>query len=298
MINAFKQIRLTNTLMSGVNGRLMIGAESDAHLSDLTSASGSLAASIALTGSNLYSLIQAASAGVSSINSASGSVTLVGAGDVSVTTAGQTITISGNTGQLINYATNTNLALTGQAAWNAANTNGINLSGNLQTTGSNLYSYIVGFSGQANTNFATVTNLASTGQQAWLAANTNGINLSGNLALTGQAAWAAANTNSINLSGNLQTTGSNLYNYIHTFSGNSQSFATGINPTGFDTYAVGYPLGAFSSTPRVYCTVEISGNVMYAVNITGRSSNGFFALFSDVVSESGVVLHSFCTINS
>ena len=42
MIHAFKQIRLTNTMMSGVNGRLMIGLESDAHMSDLTGASGIL----------------------------------------------------------------------------------------------------------------------------------------------------------------------------------------------------------------------------------------------------------------
>lgn len=248
MISAFKALRLSNTLVSGVSGRLMVGGEYDAHLSDLTSASGSLASSIALTGSNLYNLIQAASAGVSSVNSASGSITLVGAGDVSVTTVGQTITISGNTGQLINYATN--------------------------------------------------INLASTGQQNYLSIIGGDTNLSGNLALTGQAAWTAANNNGINLSGNLLLTGQNLYNYIHTFSGNSQSFATGINPTGFDTYAVGFPLGQFSSTPRVYCTVEISGNIMYGVNITGRNPNGFWALFSDIISESGVVLNTFATINS
>jgi hypothetical protein len=49
------------------------------------------------TGSYLYGLIQASSAGVSSLNSQSGSLTLTGAGGVSVVTLGQTIRISGDT---------------------------------------------------------------------------------------------------------------------------------------------------------------------------------------------------------
>ena len=253
MIHAFKQIRLTNTMMSGVNGRLMIGLESDAHMSDLTGASGILAANTAATGALLYSLINAASAGVSNINGSSGAIGITGAGNITVTSNGQVITISGNTGAYANFATNSNLG----------------------TTGQNLYGYITSLSGQSSSSYATISNLASTGQQVW---NT-------------------ANSNSLNLSGNLQSTGSTLLNLLKTFSGNSQSFSTGINPTGFDSYMVTYPLGAFSVLPRIQCTVEISGNVMYAINITGRSTTNFYALFSDTVSENGVVLHTYATIN-
>lgn len=66
-------------------------------------ASNSLSTRLGDTGSYLYGLINASSAGVSSINSASGALTINGGGNVSVTTTSQTITVSGNTGFLSNY---------------------------------------------------------------------------------------------------------------------------------------------------------------------------------------------------
>lgn len=257
MTSAFKDIRLTNSMVNATGGVLRVGAETVVYQSvtgqfyPASNPSGYVTsaasiANLALTGSNLYNLV------------------------------------TGLSGQSnLNYATIPNLALTGTNLYNLVT----NLSGqanlnyatipNLATTGTNLYNLITALSGQSNLNYATITNLASTGQQSWLAANNNGLNLSGNL----------------------QTTGSNLYNLVKNFSGNSQCFITGINPTGFDSYMVTYPLGAFPVVPRIQCTIEVSGGVMYGVNITGRTTTNYWAIFSDTISESGVVLHTFATIN-
>ena len=110
--------------------------------------------------------------------------------------------------------------------------------------------------------------------------------------------YKSSNPNNFASSGNVQSTGTAIYNLINTFSGNQQSFITGMNPTGLDNYYIGYPRGSFSVAPRILLSVEISGTNMYAVNITGRSTAGFHALFSDVIAESGVILHVFATINN
>lgn len=85
------------------NGWIQIGggggsaeATGQALISYINSASGILNNKINSSGSYLYGLISAASAGVGSINGSSGALTLNGAGSSSVITNGQTITISGN----------------------------------------------------------------------------------------------------------------------------------------------------------------------------------------------------------
>jgi hypothetical protein len=75
----------------------------------------------------------------------------------------------------------TRIAATGNSAVNYANSIGINLSGNLQLSGSYLYTTLTGASGALN------TRIESTGSQAWNAANNNGTNISGNMAATGAA---------------------------------------------------------------------------------------------------------------
>ena len=190
----------------------------------------------------------------------------------------------------------------------------------------NLYNLTTGFSGQANLNYATISNLVTTGYNNY----NNDINISGNLVLTGSNLYNLTNNfsgvfntsgtnwqnqlntlttnlyttgssnynNSINLSGRLQTTGSNLYSYLNTFSGNSQNFTTSITPTGSGYYIVQFPLGAFNAIPKIQCTVETSGNTTYYVNVTGRSTSNFHALFSSPVGTSGVILHTYATINN
>jgi hypothetical protein len=81
--------------------------------SQLTGASGVLSERLISSGSYLFGLVNASSAGVSSLNSLSGALTLVGVGNVSVNGVGQTITISGNTGAYSSFVT---LGITGQFA--------------------------------------------------------------------------------------------------------------------------------------------------------------------------------------
>ncbi len=290
MIHSFKELRLTNNSVKTSGARLMVNTESGAFLSDINNVSGysnntfATISNLELTGQTLFNLIGAASAGVSSLNGQSGILNLTGAGNVSVLVNGQAITISGNTGFLADYYSVTNpnqysssgnVAATGTALQNQI-TSITNGTGNFYLA-SNPQQYIK--SGDVSATYATISNLGTTGS-----------NLYNSLIVV------SGNSNTV--ATNLATTGSNLISYIQNFSGNQQSFSTGINPTGFDNYYVGYPLGAFNAIPRIFPSIEISGNYMYSINITGRGTAGFYALFSDIIAESGVVLHVFATVNS
>jgi hypothetical protein len=288
MIHAFKDIRLTSSFINATGGVLKVNNETVVYASQtgaLLNYSGILSDRLYQTGASLLSLIAANSAGVTSISVTghavqSGSINFTGAGNVVVQTGiNNTIIFSGDTSAL---ATIVNLGSTGSTLYN----NIVGLSGvlnadilNLGTTGSNLYNLINNFSGVFN----------NSGSQYQTQINT----LTTNLASTGISL-----KNSLNLdSGNLITTGQTLYTYLNIFSGNSQSFSTGMT-TGFDNYRVDFPLLFLRGVPRVFPSVEISGSTMYAVNITGRTTGNFYALFSDIIAESGVVLHIYATVNS
>ncbi len=116
---------------------------------------------------------------------------------------------------------------TGQQAWNAANNNGINLSGNLYQSGNNLYRLITGSSGQFNTNFATKIDLTTTGQTLDNKINSLSgftINSSGGLEFrisqTGAATILYSNGIGINLTGRLIETGS-LLSAVHVTGSNT-----------------------------------------------------------------------------
>ena len=81
-----------------------------------------------------------------------------------------------------------------------------------------------------------------------------------------------------------------------TYTGNIQDFATGITPTGLDTYFIQFPFN-FSVTPRVLTTVEVTGSIIYGTAVSNRTVSGFTALFSDYIAESGVKLNVYATIN-
>lgn len=317
MIHAFRDIRLTNSFINATGGVLKVNNETVVYASQtgtLLNYSGILSDRLYQTGVNLLALIGASAAGVTSLAvtghaAQSGNISFSGLGNVVVHTG------------LNNFI-----------YFSGTSSDGINLSGSLQTSGQNLYSYITSLSGVGNT---TITNLGTTGSNLYnLINNFSGVfNTSGtqyqtlintvasNLTTTGQNLynWIGVvsgndNTTRTNLgttgsnlygyitsasgaiSSNLTTTGQTLLNLLRTFSGNQQSFSTGIT-TGFDNYRVDYPLGAFTQVPRIFPSVEISGNTMYMVNITGRSVSSFYAMFSDIVAESGVVLHVYATIN-
>ena len=138
----------------------------------------------------------------------SGSIGITGL--ITITGSGINIIQSGNT---IVFADITSGYLQQQinlVSINESN-NATNLSGNLQTTGQNLFVLLTNASGQFNVNFATITNLQTTGQTLYnLLTNASG----------------QFNTNFATVT-NLQTTGQNLYNLITNFSGASDNkFAT------------------------------------------------------------------------
>ena len=229
MIQAFKQIRLSNTLVSVSGGQLLIGSDSAV----LQSQTGTLATntSLAATGQALYNDI---------------------------------VNFSGNLNAT--YSTTANLAATGSALYNDI----INFSGNLNasyasvpnlaSTGTALYNDIIGLSGQAATSYSTIGNLTQTG-----------ISLSASIAT--QSGFSASTYLAIS---------------------SQQHFNTAI-ASGNDTYYISFP-SSFTSIPKIYATVEVTGNIMYAFNVIGKTVAGYTGIFSDTVQENGVSIDTLAMI--
>jgi hypothetical protein len=294
-----------NANFSGIGGTLVIrsgnnvlvsgGAGGTVNQAQINSLSGFV------TGISGYlqDQIATASAGVISINGLSGSLTLQSTGGISISQAGQVIYISGNnwatSGDLLAYSGWSNLTY---ATITTVNT----VSGNLIQTGIQL----------GNT-------IAQSGQAAWTHGQNNAINLSGSLSATGatliardnaisgglevriaqsgQASWISANGAANTLSGQLTATGQNLLNLIlvnsglAVSSGSILSYLTGV-ATGLDMCYYNYLNHTFTSIPRVEITMELDGtNTMYGLVVSGRSTTGFYVLYTDIITESGIFLN-------
>ncbi len=79
------------------------------------------------------------------------------------------------------------------------------------------------------------------------------------------------------------------------WTGNQQSFST-VMYVGIDSTGIVFP-STFSAVPRtVLATIEVTGDVMYMVNVRARTVNGYTAIFSDTVQESGVTIHTFASL--
>lgn len=200
MINAFKQIRLTNYGVSGANGRLNVNASGLAYYSELTGASGVLQTNIASTGSNLQGQITSLSgtltgnyATTSYVTGASG--TLASNLNSTGTTLNNKIdslsgTLTGNYATIpyvtgVSGALSTRLINTGNSLETKISDLSGTLTGNYTTT-----SYVTGVSG------ALSTRLINTGNSL----ETKISSLSGTL--TGQYATTSYVTGA---SGSLQT---------------------------------------------------------------------------------------------
>jgi hypothetical protein len=140
-----------------------------------------------------------------------------------------------------------------------------------------------------------------------------GLSYSGNLTLTGLGGLTVTATGStIYFSGqNNFLLLSNTGNFIGTnqtgnFVGTNQTgifvttqqqstFTTSIS-TGIDNVFVSFPF-TFSAAPKIQATVEVTGDILYAVAVRSRTVSGYTAIFSDIVLESGVVLHTLATTN-
>lgn len=164
MINAFKQIRLTNLGVSGANGRLNVNASGLAYYSELTGTSGVLQTNIASSGSNLQNQITSLSGTLTGQYLLSSTASSTYATISNLATTGSTLTnridsLSGTlTGSYLlsstassTYATISNLASTGNTLSSRISSLSGTLTGDYLTTGN------------AASTYATITNLASTG---------------------------------------------------------------------------------------------------------------------------------------
>jgi len=276
----------------------------------------------------LQAQIAGSAAGVTALNGLSGSLSIIGTGLITTSTGLGKIIISGDnsisgaltqTGLQIGIASgtlNTALGLTGQNLYNYI----VATSGAIGITGTALYNIIIGLSGQANNNYASTGNLLSTGQvlYSYILGTSGAIGTTGTTLYNLVTALSGQINNNFATTGNLLTTGQTLYNYITQTSGTIAatggvlyndiiglsgytnnlfvqtgtilSYLTGI-VTGFDTGWLSYNGYTFSSIPRVYATMELSGaNNLYGFAISGRSTSGFYISYTDIIAESGVFL--------
>lgn len=142
--------------------------------------------------------------------------------------------------------------------------------------------------------------------------------LTGNLSITGSLTAISADAESLmmggyivatqsfttGVSGHLQSQISVLNNhtgdyYLNT---NPSGFITGVDElsfltllhTGIEETGIMFPR-SFSSSPRVFSDLLITGDTGYLVGIKRVSSTGYFAMFSDVIAETGIYLQTFAT---
>lgn len=234
------------------------------------------------TGSNLLSLISAASAGVSSINGTSGVISFTGRNGIFVVSGGiGNIVISGN------FPSSGDIQNTGSNLQNSINL----ISGNLVITGQTLYNYLTSLSGAEDikinninnlsgsfypynnpSNFANSGNIQNTGQTLYnLITNYTGYNNtnpSGYITntQTGQF-YPSTNPQNYSSSGNVQNTGANLYAYIVSLSGAEDIKINNINNLTGTFYPYNNPSNFANSG-----NLQSSGQTLYnyIVNTSGN----------------------------
>jgi len=240
MISAFKHVRLSGYNLTPIQSavwdnsstlRLGFGNSGLAYYSELTGISG-----------YLQGLINVANNDVNSVNNLTGNIYITG-GD------GITIDVNSSLGEI---------KVVGNSGYFQALSNQV--SSNLASTGSALYSLFTTFTGS---NSATVTAL------------------SGQLAATGSLLDTKIN----NYSG--------WANATYVAKSSQQVFRTQLAP-GLDAYAITYPV-AFVGTPKVQATLEVPNEVMYNLSIRSIGSEGYTGILSDNIAESPVYIHTFAS---
>ncbi len=206
---------------------------------------------------SLHDQIATSAAGVTSINGESGALTIVGAGGVSVSTNGQTITVSGSasTGSMMS-----------------------DLYAFLSPIPTGVDNYFVSFQGNVFSIPPIVTTTLETAlTTAGYFSAISGRSTTGFYALFSDIVLEQGLYLDVLAQGNMA-------------SATVLAFLTGI-PTGSDTYLINFPGFTFGTPPYVVVTTELNGSSnYYGVVISGRSTTGFYALFSDIVTDSGVYL--------
>ena len=262
----------------------------------LTGTSGQLSNNIGSTGSFLFGLINASSAGVSSLNSHSGALSLTGAGNVSVIVNGQNFTISGLQSSSIQtnvLYTSGNQTVSGFKDFNT----GIAVS---YISGDSNFIGLIDSNGTVSHNWNSRVLLDSVGTSSIDYGSRilkdsiqNYSILWDNRVLRNSAQEDVINWNNRFLSGNWTKDG----NYILTSidSGNLYSGEQRIRtiaPSGSGNCFISFnPI--FQSVPLVWSSIQSSGNIAYNVNVSGLVTiSGYMASFSDIIRETGVFINT------
>ena len=212
------------------------------------------------------------------------------------------------TNNIVNASGN-RLSVGGQGVVYQSETGGFATSANLISSGAYLTNLISASSaGVTSVNSATgVLTILGAGN---VSVTTNGANItiSGNTgqysnfittSQTGQF-YAANNPNGFITSAqtgvfatslNLVATGLSFA----TYTGKQQTFTTSI-ASGADNYFVQFPFN-FPVVPRVNVTLEVTSSYIYSLAVSNRTISGYTCLFSDIVAETGVYLHTFASLN-
>ncbi len=289
MVNAFREVRLTNTNLkvSGADSRLYVGANTTVFQSE----------------TGVFAL--AANTGGFVSNGQTGN--FVDRGQSGQFATATSVTALQNwsgisTGLYYPYASNPAGYLTSAGSATSLSVTGLAISGAISLTG--LGSTVVTKSGQTiyvNTDlssYATAANLAT--------ANANIASTGANLQsqITADVANLAADIINLastgsNLQGQVNTLTTNLASSGNTFAvytGKFQSFSGSLTPTGADSYFISFPLN-FASVPRIAASIEVTGSILYMMNVQNKTISGFTALISDLIAESGVSVLGMATIN-
>ncbi len=268
----------------------------------ITTASGNLDTRVFQTGSNLYNLINNFSGvfktsgtlwqnqlNLITSNSTSTGIQLIGiinslsgfVSNTSISVTGFTpytgaIGLSGLGSVTIFTGINNSILISGSSAASSNNGDGINLSGNLTTTGQTLYNYITTTSGNLD------TRIFQTGSNLYNLIN----NFSGVFNSSGSQYQSQINT----LTTNLTTTGVNLGAKIDSLSGFVRN--TSVSVTGFTAFtgAIGLSgIGEVTVFTGINNSILISGrnNVGDGINLSGNLTTTGQTLYGYITSTSG-----------
>ncbi len=312
-------IGLSGTLQStGVNLQNQINTT----ISNVSANAINLSGNLQTTGQNLYSYVISLSGKLQSTGT--NLQTQINTLTNNLTNTGLIIgLLSGYTNNT--FATITNLTSTGQQVWLTANSNSINLSGNLIATGQNLSAVKV--TGSSIINNINLTGLGGTiilysgnyvlisgagGSIGGGVPGVNGITSAVNITGTGNSfvyvssnqIYISGNSNdAINLSGNLALTGTNLYNIITGLSGQLTNVSSGLSilintyslPTGDSGIFVPFNV-VFQTKPSVIGNlINNSGDPILAYQLSGINTTGFYINFTESITNTNYSFNYFAT---
>jgi hypothetical protein len=233
----------------------------------VSNVSGALDSRLQSTGSFLYNLIQASSAGVAALNGLSGTLTLTGAGNVVVSSTGQVITVSGATGSFVTTGQTGNFITTSQTGGFV----GVNQTGSFATTGF------------VNSNYYPLNSNPS----GYVLSSQTGVFIT-----TGQTGQFYPTSNPSNYITSFQTGGfvgtNQTGNFITT--GQTGQFYAASNPSSFITKTQGdtfyYPL---SSNPSGYVLSSQTGNFITSSQTGSFITTGQTGLFA-AAAQTGIFI--------